>query len=85
MVTRNDKADDGMSALKGNFDELIDAGVFSASTQPGGVTFNDEFATFLLRFEDHIVRKYKLGHRHAPPGDSGIQVGDNITLTGVVS
>lgn len=60
MVTRNDKADEGLGSLKSNFEELRAAGVFSSATQPGGVTFNDEFATFLLRFEDHIVDKYHL-------------------------
>lgn len=65
MVTRKDKADNGLFSLAINFQELKDAGVFSDATQPGGITFNDEFATFLLRFEDYIVRKYALGHDHA--------------------
>ncbi len=60
MVTRNDKADEGLNSLRANFEELKAAGVFTSATQPGGVTFNDEFATFLLRFEDHIVQKYDL-------------------------
>ncbi len=69
MVTRASMADDGLPTLADNFQELIDAGVFSEYTQAGGVTFNDEFATFLLRFEDHIVAKYNLtGDKYAPDG-----------------
>jgi hypothetical protein len=61
MVTRSDKADDGLAGLAANFQELVDAGVFSEHTQPGGVTFNDEFGTFLLRFENYLKSKYRLG------------------------
>lgn len=61
MVDRNSKADDGLPSLRPNFDEMVAAGVFSAATQPGGVTFNDEFATFLIRFENYIKAKYGLG------------------------
>lgn len=49
VVTRNSKADEGQSALAGNFEKAVAKGVFSAATQPGGVTFNDELATFLQR------------------------------------
>ncbi len=76
MVTRNDKADDGLGSLKNNFEELKAAGVFSSATQPGGITFNDEFATFLLRFEDHIVEKYRLRLE----ASSGLERGDVVKL-----
>lgn len=61
MVRRTDKADDGLETLKPNYDAMRNRGVFTASTQPGGVTFNDEFATFLLRQEAYMVAKYGLG------------------------
>ncbi len=77
-VSRSDKADDGLSRLAPNFDEMVAAGVFTAGTQPGGITFNDELGTFLLRFEDYIVDKYSLGHDG--PSD-GLQRGDSVVLT----
>lgn len=49
MVDRNTKADDGNPVLKPTFDKAVAKGVMSAATQPGGVAFNDEFATFLDR------------------------------------
>jgi NADH:ubiquinone oxidoreductase subunit 4 (subunit M) len=58
MVDRNSKADDGLTALKPNFDAMVSAGVMSSATQPGGVAFNDEFATFLVRFENYLKQKY---------------------------
>lgn len=61
VITRNSKADEGMAQLAENFETLKAAGVFSNSTQPGGVTFNDEFGTFLLRFEAYLRDKYGLG------------------------
>lgn len=73
VVTRNDKADDGLPGLEANFQKLIDAGIFSAATQPGGVTFNDEFGTFLLRFEGYLKNKYGLG-----------QSGDGATVDEVI-
>ena len=79
MVTRNDKADEGLGSLKNNFEELKAAGVFSSATQPGGITFNDEFATFLLRFEDHIVGKYNLGQDITIPLNV-LQRGDTVEL-----
>ncbi len=66
LITRQDKADEGNPDLKANYTEMMQAGVFSAATQPGGITFNDEFATFLVRFEDYIVEKYKLGSTVVP-------------------
>jgi hypothetical protein len=60
MVTRNDKADDGLPGLAAGFKKLIAAGVFTADTQPGGVTFNDELGAFLLRFESYLNGKYDL-------------------------
>ena len=75
MVTRSSKADDGNPILANNYQEMLTAGVFSSATQPGGVTFNDEFATFLLRFEDHIVAKYNLNRP-----DTGLVRGDTVEL-----
>ncbi len=49
MTTRQDKADDGQAVHAINFQAAIDAGVMSTFTQPGGVAFNDEIATFLAR------------------------------------
>jgi hypothetical protein len=49
MVDRNTKADDGQAVLKPAFDKAVAAGVMSSATQPGGVAFNDELATFLDR------------------------------------
>lgn len=57
MVSRSDKADEGVVSLKPNFDEMVNLGVMSRFTQPGGVTFNDELATFLVRFEDQLLSK----------------------------
>jgi len=79
MVTRNDKADEGLGSLKLNFEELKAAGVFSSATQPGGITFNDEFATFLLRFEDLIVAKYNLLDTATIPTDV-LRRGDTVDL-----
>ena len=78
-ISRDAKADEGLGSLKANFKELKDAGVFTSATQPGGVTFNDEFATFLLRFEDHIVEKYGLGHGHEE--GRSLARGDTVILT----
>lgn len=48
MVDRNTAVDPN-PALADNVEKMRDAGVFSEHTQPGGVTFNDELATFLVR------------------------------------
>jgi hypothetical protein len=61
MVRRTDKADDGNPDLAPNFNTMQQRGVFTEHTQPGGVTFNDEFGTFLLRHEAYLVAKYGLG------------------------
>ncbi len=78
MITRQSKADEGLETLADNFSQLKYAGVFSEHTQAGGVTFNDEFATFLLRFEAYIVHKYELGHTH--PTSSGLTDDDVKTI-----
>ncbi len=78
VITRQSKADDGLDTLAANFQELRDAGVFTKHTQAGGVTFNDEFATFLLKFEDYIVHKYELGHTHI--GFDGLTNDDVLAL-----
>lgn len=61
MVTRDTKADDGNSSLAANFQAMIAAGVMSEHTQPGGVGFNDELATFLIRYEAYLAAKYGWG------------------------
>lgn len=48
MVDRKTAVDPN-PALTDNVQRMVDAGVFSEHTQPGGVTFNDELATFLER------------------------------------
>ena len=64
-LTRATKVDDGNPALAGNFEEMQEAGVMTTHTQPGGIAFNDELATFLLKFEDWLVAKY--GLTEGPP------------------
>jgi hypothetical protein len=78
-VDRNTKADDGQPALKANFDEAVAKGIYSAQTQPGGVAFNDEFATFLKRagvfnIKDLIARVEALEA-------SALKRGDGVELT----
>lgn len=54
-ISRGSKADDGIPSLRDNYDRMVELGVFSEHTQPGGVTFNDELATFLVRFAQAIA------------------------------
>lgn len=61
MVTRDSKADDGSPTFAAQLAKMIEAGVMTTHTQPGGVTFNDELAVFLDRFEKHLVNTYGLG------------------------
>lgn len=48
-IDRNAKADDGLPIHAPAVKKAIKAGAFSEHTQPGGVAFNDEIATFLDR------------------------------------
>jgi hypothetical protein len=66
MVTRATKADDGLATLKPSYDAMRRAGVFTSNTQPGGVTFNDEEAAVLLRFEAYLKSKYGFGAGNTP-------------------
>ena len=50
MVTRADKADNGLEVLRPHFNKAVAAGVASSEhTQPGGVAFNDEVFSVLDR------------------------------------
>ena len=88
MVERSDKADEGMAIHAANFQEAIDAGVMSNHTQPGGVAFNDEIATFLARigiFDDpplsHPSRQIEaLEARIATLEAVGLEDGDTVQL-----
>lgn len=59
-LRRTTTVDDGSTLHEGNYEAMKDAAVMSEHTQPGGVAFNDEIATFLVRFERYIVAKYGL-------------------------
>ena len=48
-IERADKADEGLTVHDNNFQEAINEGVMTEFTQPGGVAFNDEIATFFKR------------------------------------
>lgn len=68
MVRRDDKADDGLDIHEEAFNKAISAGGFSKYTQPGGVAFNDELATFMSRlglFDVFTVIKRVEDNAHA--------------------
>lgn len=48
-LTRQSKADDGLETLAPAYENAVASGMFTEFTQPGGVTYNDEFAAFLQR------------------------------------
>ena len=64
-LSRSTKVDDGSPLHKDAFETMKDASVMSGHTQPGGIAFNDELATFLVRYERYIVAKY--GLTEGPP------------------
>jgi hypothetical protein len=81
MINRNTKADDGLGVHEANFDKAVDAGVMSRFTQPGGVAFNDEIATFLARAG--VLQIAELEARIAAleaGGGEGLQDGDTVKL-----
>ena len=57
MVTRADKADDGLDVLRSSFQRGLSAGVVTEHTQPGGVAFNDEIVAMLERAFGFDVKK----------------------------
>lgn len=71
-ISRKDKADEGIKELTPYMDQLRASGAMTKDTQPGGVTFNDELAKFLVvhieavlqEFERTLVERYNLG---SPP------------------
>ena len=83
MVTRHSKADDGQDSLRANYDKAVAAGVFSDATQPGGVAFNDEVATFLERSGvlDLPALLERVEALEARESGDGLQRGDSVTLT----
>lgn len=64
MVSRRDKADEGIEALAPYMQKMRAMGAMTSSTDPGGVAFNDEVAKFILEhaeaFEAYLVQKYSL-------------------------
>ena len=80
MIARDDKADDGLPVHDSNFQEAVDAGVMSGFTQPGGVAFNDEIATFLARAGVYNIAKLEARIVALEAGGGGLQDGDNVTL-----
>ena len=65
-LTRATKVDDGVLAIAHHFEAMKAAGVVSEHTQPGGVAFNDEITTFLVKFEAYLVDKYGLALEQPP-------------------
>lgn len=57
MVTRADKADDGLDVLQPTFRRALEAGIVTQHTQPGGVAFNDEIVALLERAYGFDVKK----------------------------
>ena len=86
MVERSDKADDGLAVHAVNFQKAIDVGVMSNHTQPGGVAFNDEIATFFERAGVLVSNIAALEARIAAleeSGNGGLQDGDAVELNKV--
>lgn len=57
MVTRADKADEGLKTLETSFQGARSLGYASEYTQPGGITFNDEFFAVLDRMGLYTLRR----------------------------
>ncbi len=83
MITRNDKADDGLGVHDQNFQEAVDAGVMSSFTQPGGVAFNDEIATFLARAGVLNIAALEARITALEASGNGLQDGDTVKLNKV--
>jgi hypothetical protein len=82
MVDRNSKADDGQAVLKPAFDRAVAAGVMSSATQPGGVAFNDELATFLDRAGVYAIKDLlaRVKTLEEAGGGGGLARGDTVKL-----
>ncbi len=80
MTTRDDKADDGLPVHDSNYRKAVDAGVMSNFTQPGGVAFNDEIATFFVRAGVFDIAALEARIVALEAGGNGIQDGDTVKL-----
>ena len=77
-LKRSTTVDDGSALHKSNYEEMIAAGVMSKHTQPGGIGFNDELATFLVRYERYIVAKYGLAL--GGNEDRSVKLGESVRI-----
>ena len=82
MVTRKDKADEGLAVHGPDYRKAVETGVMSKWTQPGGVAFNDEIATFLARAGvfDIAALEARIVALEGGGGGNGLQNGDTVKL-----